>query len=103
MLNEEPVIIEVKDDATRIVITDGFHFTQPIKLKFKEPSYYYFKVVCALDDIQLVTGSLLLAVLYILGFLTNIFLIKLFSFLPIVYFLFVYYINRKEFIKVIPA
>ena len=103
LLTNEPVVIEVKDDATKIVITDGFHFTHPIKLGFKRPSYYNFKVVCAINDLQLLTGSLLLVALYLLGFFTGIFILKLISFLPIVWFLSLYYFNRKEFIKVVAA
>src|SRR5690606_39591916 len=66
------------------------------------PISYYFKVVCIIDDMQLLAGSLLLVVLYLLGFFTGVFILKLISFLPILYFLFLYYINRKDFIQITP-
>lgn len=94
-------MIEVKGSDAKVVVTDGFHFTKPVQLNFKEPSYYNFKIVSAIDDMQLLAGFVLLAVLYLLGFFTGIFVIKLLSFLPVIYFLFLYYINRKEFIRIV--
>jgi len=100
LLNNEPVIIEVKEDHPNIVITDGFHFTKPIELKYTAPSYYHFKVVCSIDDFQLFGNFFVLTVFYLLGFFTGVFIIKLLSFLPIFYLLFAYYIDRKSFIQV---
>lgn len=96
----EPVVIPVEKDCPRIVITDGFHFTKPLELVFKEPAYFNFNVVCAIDDLQLLTAFLFLVLLYLLGFLTGIFIVKALSFLPIIWLLFRYYLNRKEFIRI---
>jgi hypothetical protein len=103
LLNTKPVIIPVTDDHPKIVVTDGFHITQPLELSFREPSYYYFKVVCAISDLQLLGGFFLLAFLYLVGFSTGLFIIKLLSFTPILLFLFWYYINRRKFLRLIPA
>ena len=96
----EPVIIEIKDNHPRIVITDGYHFTKPIDLTYKQPSYYRFKVVCAIDDLQLLGNFFMLALFYLLGFLTGVFILKLLSFLPIVYLLIAYYMDRNSFIQI---
>ena len=98
--NTEPVIIEVKDNHSRIVVTDGFHFTRPIDLTYKQPSYYHFKVVCSIDDMQLLGNAFVLIVFYLLGFFTDTFVLKLLSFLPIFYLLFAYYIDRNSFIQI---
>ena len=98
--NTEPVIIEVKDNHPRIVVTDGFHFTRPIELTYKQPSYYHFKVVCSIDDMQLLGNAFVLIVFYLLGFFTGVFVLKLLSFLPILYLLFAYYIDRNTFIQI---
>jgi hypothetical protein len=97
--NEDPVIIEVFDKHSKIVVTDGFHFTKPIDLTYKQPSYYHFKVVCSIDDLQLLGNVFVLIVFYLLGFFTGSFVLKLLSFLPIFYLLFAYYIDRKSFIQ----
>jgi hypothetical protein len=94
------VVIEIQDNHSRIVVTDGFHFTKPIDLIYKQPSYYHFKVVCSIDDMQLLGNLFVLIVFYLLGFFTGVFIVKLLSFLPIVYLLFAYYIDRDSFIQV---
>jgi hypothetical protein len=100
LLSNEPVVIEVKDTHPKIVVTDGFHFTKPIELNYKQPSYYHFKVVCSIDDIQLIGNCFVLIFFYLLGFYTGVFAMKLLSFLPIVYLLFAYYIDRKSFLQI---
>jgi hypothetical protein len=101
--NDQPVIIPVDINYPRIVVTDGFHFTKPLELVYEEPSYYRFNVACAINDLQLLGGAFFLVLFYLLGFLTGLFFLKLVSFVPIILFLFVYYINRKEFIRIIPV
>lgn len=94
------MVIEVNNDHPRIVVTDGFHFTKPIDLVYKQPSYYHFKVVCAIDDFQLLANFIILAFLYLLGFFSGVLIIKLLSFLPILYLLFAYYVDRNSFIQI---
>jgi len=100
LTNEDPVVIEVYDKHPRIVVTDGFHFTKPIDLNYTQPSYYHFKVVCSIDDMQLLGNIFVLIVFYLLGFLTGSFVLKLLSFLPIFYLLFAYYIDKKSFLQI---
>ena len=90
LLNDKPVVIALTDEHPKIVVTDGFHITKPLGLNFTEPSYYHFKVSCAITDEQLMGGFFVLALLYLLGFLTGIFILKLLSFTPILLFLFWY-------------
>ena len=101
--NSQPVVITVSENNPKLVVTDGYHFTKPVELVYHHLNTYYFKVICVIDDIQLLAGSLLLIVLYLLGFFTGVFILKLTSFMPVIYFLFFYYINRKEFIQITPV
>ena len=103
LLNDQPVIIPVDINYPKIVVTDGFHYTKPLELVYEEPSYYRFNVTCAINDMQLLGGAFFVALFYLLGFLTGIFILKLVSFMPILLFLFFYYINRKEFIRISPV
>ena len=98
--NIEPVIIGVRENHPRIVVTDGYHYTKSIDLSYKQPSYYHFKVVCAIDDMQLFGNLFILVLFYLLGFLTGVFILKLVSFLPILYLLIAYYIDRDSFIQI---
>lgn len=99
LLNHEPVVIPVEKDNPKIVITDGYHFTKPLQLTYRQPGYFNFNVVCAIDNLQLLAAGLILAILYLLGFWTDFFFLKLLSFTPIAWMLAYYYINRKGFLK----
>ena len=94
------VIISVENNNPKVVVTDGYHFTKPLELVYHHLHTYYFKIVCAIDDTQLLAGCCVLVLFYLLGFATGIFILKLLSLFPILYFLFLYYINRKEFIQI---
>lgn len=100
LLTMEPVIIPVKEDHLSIVITDGFHFTRPLKLMYDQPGYFNCEVTCILEYLQLLGGSFLLVICYLLGLFTGFLILKLFSFLPIVWFLFFYYVDRKNFLQI---
>lgn len=99
----EPVWISVEENNPKVVVSDGYHFTAPMELVYHHLHTYYFKVICVIDNVQLLAASLLIAVLYLTGFYSGIFIIKLLSFAPILYFLFFYYINRKEFLQITPV
>jgi hypothetical protein len=101
--NTKPVVIPVQANHPRIVITDGYHITTPLKLIYKELPVYCFKVTCAISDRQLLAGFLVLALFYLSGFYTGLLVLKVFSFLPLIYLLTFYYLNRKEFIRLIPV
>jgi hypothetical protein len=103
LLNSRPVIITVEENHPKIVVTDGFHHTKPLELVYHHLHTYYFKVICAIGDIQLLAGFFMMALFYLLGFYSGLFILKLISFFPIVYFLILYYINRKEFIQITPV
>ena len=96
-------MIPLEKDKPRIVVTDGFHFTKPMELNFKQPAYFNFNVVCAIDDFQLLAALLILAIFFMLGFLTGFFILKVLSFTPILWVLFYYYFNRKNFIRIVSA
>jgi len=97
--NDQPVLIEVPDNHTRIVVSDGFHFTKPLELNYTGPACYYFKVVSPVNDLQLLGGTFVMIFFYLLGFITGLLFIKLISFIPILLLLIIYYFNRKSFIQ----
>jgi hypothetical protein len=91
------------ENNPRIVITDGYHITKPLKLVYKDLHTYCFKVACAISDRQLLAGFIVLAGLYLSGFYTGLLMLKVFSFIPLIYLLLFYYLNRKEFIRLVPV
>ncbi|MER3499386.1 MAG: hypothetical protein C4308_12520 [Chitinophagaceae bacterium] len=97
----ERIVITVEENNPRLVVTDGYHITQPLELVYHHLHTYYFKIVCAIDNVQLVAGFTLLAFCYLLGLATGFLILKIASLFPILYFLFLYYINRKDFIQIV--
>jgi hypothetical protein len=97
--NSKPVVIHVKENNPKVVITDGYHFTRPLKLVYNQPGAYYFKVICMVSDAQLIGGFAMLAICYLTGFLTGILFFKIVSFLPVIWLLMFYYMNRKDFLQ----
>jgi hypothetical protein len=96
----QQLVITVEENNPKIVVTDGYHFTKPLELVYHHLHTYYFKIVCAIDDTQLLAGFGVLSFFYLTGFVTGFLILKLLSLFPILYFLFLYYINRKEFIQI---
>jgi len=101
--DNKPVVIPVQMNNPRLVITDGYHISRPLKMVYKDLHTYCFKVTCAVSDGQLLGGFIGLAGMYLSGFYTGLFLLKILSFLPLVYLLLFYYLNRKDFFRLVPV
>jgi hypothetical protein len=99
----KPVVIPVYANNPRLVITDGFHFTRPLKLVYRELPIYCFKVVCPVSDLQLLAGFIMLSVLYLGGLFSGMLVLKVFSFIPLIYLVMFYYLNRGDFLKLVPV
>lgn len=103
LTDSKPVGIPVQVNNPRLVITDGYHISRPLKLVYKDLNTYCFYVVCAVSDGQLLGGFIGLAGMYLSGFFTGLLILKILSFLPLVYLLLFYYLNRKNFFRLIPV
>lgn len=101
--DSRPVLIGVEENNPRIVITDGYHITKPLKLVYRDVHTYCFQVACAVSDKELAIGFALLAILYLGGLYSGLLILKVFSFLPLVYLLMFYYLNRRDFLKLVPV
>ncbi len=97
--NNKPIVITLDENNPRVVITDGFHHTKPVELVYHHLHTYYFHVVCAIDDTQMFFGFLFIALFYLLGLGMGILFFKLICFLPLLYFLYVFYIDRKDYLQ----
>jgi hypothetical protein len=103
LINNKPVVVKVMENNPKVVITDGYHVTKPVELVYHHLHTYYFKVVCVIDNTQLLAGFFLMLSLFLIGFFSGLFIIKMASILPVLYFLFYYYINRKDFLQITPV
>ena len=96
----KPILISVAANHSKIVATDGFHITKPLELSYNRPATYHLRIVCAIDDNLMYTGILLTLMFAIVGLVSQISILQLLSFVPVFYFLFFYYVKRKEFIQI---
>ena len=99
----KPIVVSIPTNPSRIVVTDGFHITKPLELRYSSARTYYFKIVCGIENEQLLVGAIVSAIVYMMGVSSGFLVLQLLSIAPILYFLFLYYINRKEFIQIRPA
>lgn len=99
----KPIVVTIPTNPSRIVVTDGFHITQPMELTYSQSRTYYFKIVCGIENEQLLVGAIVSAIVYMMGSTSGLILLQLLSIAPIIYFLFAYYIKRKEFIQIRPV
>lgn len=94
-----PVVIPILHNGPRLVASDGFHHSAPLQLNYRKKNTFHVKVGCAIEDDQLIAGAVILTITYAMGFTSDILFMKLLSFAPILYFLYLYYINRKAFLQ----
>ncbi|MCW3073660.1 MAG: hypothetical protein JWP69_729 [Flaviaesturariibacter sp.] len=94
-----PVVIPIAKNGSKLVASDGFHHSAPLQVNFKKKNTLYFKVGCIVEDDQLIAGAIFVAIVYAMGFTSDVRFIQVLSFAPILYFLYLYYINRREFLK----
>lgn len=98
----KPVLVSMPTNPSRIVVTDGFHITQPLELKYRQ-HISCFHIVCAVDNDVLIGGLIFMLMFFSMGASAGVFVLQLFSMLPAAYVLFLYYVRRKEFIQIRPA
>lgn len=90
-------------NPTKLVVTDGFHITTPLNVTYAKNYTRYFTIACIVEDAQLIVGFIVILVLYAMGLTSGIVFLRLLSMAPIFYFLFLYYIRRRDFIRVQPV
>lgn len=100
LVRNKPVVIDMPTNPTKIVVSDGFHITRPVNVTYTRSYTRYYTIVCAIEDAQLYFGFAIILLLYAMGFTSGIIFLQVLSMVPIFYFLFLYYINRSEFIKI---
>lgn len=98
-----PAVIEMPTNPTKLVVTDGFHITNPLNVTYSQKYARYFTIACIIEDAQLIFGLVIVVILYAMGFTSGILFLQILSMLPVFYFLFLYYIKRKQFIQIRPV
>lgn len=103
LVKDRPIVIDMPTNPSRLVVTDGFHITQPVELTYTTRPTVFYNIVCAIENEQLLVGFIIVVLLYAMGATSGMVLLQVLSLGPLFYFLFLYYIKRKEFIQLRPA
>jgi hypothetical protein len=96
----KPVIVTMPTNPSKIVVTDGFHITAPIQITYTPQRTHYFKIACIVENDVLVGGAVLMTLLFFMGLSSGFLFLQLLSVTPVLYLLFLYYIRRREFIRI---
>ncbi len=103
LIRNKPVVIDMPTNPTKLVVTDGFHITPPVNVTYSRKYTRYFTIVCVIEDGQLIIGLIATLILYAMGYTSGIVFLQLLSVVPVLYFLFLYYVKRGEFIRIRPV
>jgi hypothetical protein len=99
----KPILVSLKAGRPRVVVTDGYHYTKPLELALQHLHVHYYRVVCAIEDDQLIVGAILLLLFFMAGFTSDLLILKILSFMPLLYFLLIYYRDRASFLQLKPV
>jgi hypothetical protein len=103
LAKNKPIIVSIPTNPSKIVVTDGFHITKPLEVTYSHRHTYYFQIVCGIQNDQLLVGTIIGALVYMMGATSGMIFLQILSVAPIIYFLFLYYIKRGEFIQIRPV
>ena len=95
-----PIVVTMPTNPARIVVTDGFHITGPVQISYSPQQKHYFTIACIIENDVLIGCGIFTTLLFFMGFTSGLLFLQLLSLAPIFYFLFLYYIKRKEFIQI---
>ena len=99
----KPVVVTMPTNPAKIVVTDGFHITTPVQIKYTPQCKHFYTIACIIENDVLVGGAIFMLLLFFMGLSSGFIFLLLLSVAPVFYLLFLYYIKRKEFIQIKPA
>ena len=95
-----PIIIPCRNPVTSVIISNGFHFSRELEVTRVPYTTFFYQVDCRIDDIQLYYLAFLCFLFFGVFILTDMRIFMLLANIPILYLMFVLYIQRKNFIVI---
>lgn len=96
----KPVVVNVPTNPARLVVSDGFHITAPVQVSYTPQRVTYFTIACVVENDVLVGGAVIMLLLFFMGLSSGYVILWLMSITPALYLLFLYYVKRREFIRI---
>ena len=94
----QPIVIAIPSNYPHIVVTNGFHFTKPVQIKYSKNRVLYIAISCAVDNDRLLAGGILTTLFFLAGLTSGLLFLRFLSFIPVFYFLYAYYWKRESFL-----
>lgn len=98
---KQPLVITGKPPFTRMVVTNGFHSSRPVKINYRE-GYRLYEVESAVDNVQLLTGLFMSMLFFFIYIFSGLRFFMLFANIPILIMLYLIYMKRHDFIRIYP-
>lgn len=99
----KPVVVAMPTNPARIVVTDGLHITAPVQVVYTPQRVKRFAISCIIENDVLIGGGIFMMMVFFMGLTSGLVFLWLISVSPVLYLLFLYYIKRKEFIRIRPV
>ena len=93
------MVITCSEPVTKIMITNGFHHSRVVAIKYK-PGIHFYEVESYVDNIQVLTGLVMTLLFFALYIFSGLVFFMLFANVPLLIMLFLLYIKRDNFIQV---
>lgn len=100
LVEEKPLLINIDQLPVKITAKNGFHFSKPLYITRQFNSPLYIDVGCEADNGRLWGGVLISVLLFIMFFVTHLYLFMLLANLPLLYLVYLYFLKPMEFITV---
>ena len=92
-------MIECKDPITKIIITNGFHYSREV-IFHQKAGTYFFEIESCIDDVQLLTGFILSGLFYTIFVVSGMQFFILIANAPFLFLFYIFYIKKKDFIQI---
>lgn len=96
----KPLVVTVPTSPARLVVTDGFHITAPMQISYTPQRTLYLTIACIVENDVLIGAAVVMTLLFFMGLSSGFVFLLLLSVVPVALLLFLYYIKRKEFIRI---
>ena len=57
----KPLVVTMPTNPAKIVVTDGFHITTPVQIKYTPQRKHFYTIACIIENDVLVGGASLVA------------------------------------------
>ncbi|MEP6674565.1 MAG: hypothetical protein ABJA78_05405 [Ferruginibacter sp.] len=93
---KEPTLINCTAAETTLAVTNGFHSSKKIKLKYQPGCTYFFLANAVIDNVGMLTAAGITLCLFIAYIISGLKLLLLLANLPLLALLYIFFISPKN-------